>query len=89
MASVPWTYGVVLNACLTIMAGIGPREVQNSFLPFYKFTSIFTVNYFDFLKKKVNAVKSLIPLTVSVLDVSQSHCWILFALKLLFKQIYT
>lgn len=39
-------------------AGVEPRDVQNSFLPFYKFPSIFTVNYFDF--KKINAVKSLI-----------------------------
>lgn len=43
---------------MTMTAGVEPRDVQNSFLPFYKFTSMFTVNYFDF--KRINAVKSLI-----------------------------
>lgn len=72
MASVPWAYGVVLNACYDSDAGIEPRDVQNSFLPFYKFTSIFTVNYFDF--KKINAVKSLIAYSEWSVGVSQSHC---------------
>lgn len=34
MASVPWAHEAIIKCVMTVMAGIGPRDVHNSFLSF-------------------------------------------------------